>query len=321
MTPTRTGTPTLADIKARLATRLSEYGVAPGAGEVGVLTFAVQRAVTRTFRAHWTGFKLIFTGSVVVLRADVGGGRLWTEGYISTTQPSWVLAFRKEPPKVRGSGGPRPDDKLVSPESIEVALAHRRRLIEAGVIPDEELIRMEDLDDPLDAVDSFFNYTEWYVLRALEAEWDQMGYHPDPSIGWTPDDDAAASFPIDQAIEEGLKKSDIIWLTTRRDRPPIPVWFVYKDSKAFVLSGEQQQVIPDARALRDVHVTTRWKGRDARMAEFDANVRVIAPDQAAEFEQVAGLLMAKRQSMRGTADEILDRWRRDCVILELTPRR
>lgn len=319
MTAAKTATVTLTDIKTRIARRLSEYRVSPGPGEVGVLTFSLQRAVTRTFRAHWTGFKLIFPGSTVVMRADVAGGRLWAEGYISTSQPSWVLAFRKEPPKVRGSGGPRPDDKLSSAESIEVALAHRKRLIEAGLIQDEELIRMEDLDDPLEAVDSFFNYTEWYVLHALDADWDQMGYHPDPSIGWGPEDEAEASFPIDAAIEEGLKKSDIIWLSTGKDRPPIPVWFVYKDGKAYVLSGEPQQVIPDARNLREVHVVTRWKGRDARMAEFDANVRVITADDP-DFGPIAQLLMAKRQSMRGTQDEILDRWRRECVILETTPR-
>jgi hypothetical protein len=319
MAAAKTTTVTITDIKARIARRLSEYRVSPGPGEIGVLTFSLQRAVTRTFRAHWTGFKLIFQGPTVVMRADVGGGRLWTEGYISTSQPSWVLAFRKEPPKVRGSGGPRPDDKLSSPESIEVAIAHRRRLIESGVIQDEELIRMEDLDDPLEALDSFFNYTEWYVLRSLDADWNQMGYHPDPSIGWGPEDEAEASFPIDAAVEEGLKKSDIIWLVTSKDRPPIPVWFVYKDGKAYVLSGEPQQVIPGARDLREVHVITRWKGRDARMAEFGANVRVITADDP-DFGPIAQLLMAKRQSMRGTHEEILDRWRRECVILELTPR-
>jgi hypothetical protein len=153
----------------------------------------------------------------------------------------------------------------------------------------------------------------------LDADWDQMGYQPDPSMGWEAEDETAASFPVDAAVEEGLKKSDIIWLVTSTQRPPIPCWFVYKDGKAFVLSGEPQQVIPGARDLREVHVITRWKGRDARMAEFDASVRVITGDQP-EFEQIASLLMAKRQSMRGTHDEILDRWRRDCVILELTPR-
>ena len=319
MTPTRTGPATTAAIRARIAKRLAEYRVTSGDGEMGVLTFALQRAVTRTFRAHWTGFKLIFTGATVVMRADVSGGGLWTEGYISSTQPSWVLAFRKDPPKVRGSGGPRPDDKLTSQESIEVAIAHRKRLIEAGVIPHEELIRMEDLDDPLEAVDSFFNYTEWYVLRALDADWDQMGYIPDPSVGWGTEDEAEASFPIDAAVEEGLKKSDIIWVTYEKGKPPVPCWFVYKDGKAYVLSGEREQTIPRAASLRDVHVNTRWKGRDAAMAEFDAAVRVIMPEEA-EFEQFAQLLMAKRQSMRGTVDEILDRWRRECVILELTPR-
>src|SRR6202022_568573 len=99
-------------------------------------------------------------------------------------QPSWVLAFRRDPHKDRGSGGPRPDDKLGLEASIEISLAQRHKLIDSGQIPHEELIRMEDFDDPLEAVDEFFNYTAWYVLRAVDAEWDQLGYVPEPTIGW-----------------------------------------------------------------------------------------------------------------------------------------
>jgi hypothetical protein len=311
----------LDEIKDRVARNLSERRIAEGDGETGRLTLVLRKGVTRTFRAHWTGFKLLYPRNTLLLRAELKDGSLWAEGYISTDQPSWVLAFRKTPPKARGSGGPRPDDKFTHQEHVDEALAHRRQMVEGGLIPDEELIRMEDYDDPIEAADGFFNYASFYVLKAVDASWDQFGYSIDPSVAWDRDEQHAAAVPIDAAIDEGLKKSDILWLTpnTAPERP-IPCWFVYREGRAYVLSGERQQVIPDANRVRDAHVVTRWKMRDARLAEFDAAIRQIDARNPKEFEEIAQLLLAKRQSVTGTPEENIGRWMRECVILELTPR-
>ena len=310
----------LDEIRDRIAKNLSERRVGEGPGQLGTVIVAQRRNVTRTFKAHWTGFKIFYPGSCVLLRADLTDASFWSEAYIAAERPCWVLSFRKTPPKARGSGGPRPDDKFTSAQHVDQALEHRRRMIETGLAADEELIRMEDFDDPIEAIDAFFNYTTFYVLKSIEATWDQLGYVPDPSIGWKKDEEAAAALPIDTAIDEGLKKSDIIWLTpnTAPDRP-IPCWFVYKDGRAFVLSGERQQVIPQAHRVRDVHVVTRWKGRDVRLVDFDAGIRQIAGDDP-EFDEIAQLLINKRQSVTGSIDEIIERYRRECVILELIPR-
>lgn len=308
-------------IKDRIARNLSEHRIAQSAGEIGQLTAALRRPVTRTFRAHWTGFKIEYPRDTVLLRADLKDGSYWTEGYISLVQPSWVLVFRAKPAKARGSGGPRPDDKFTHPEAVAGALRDRQQSVDAGLVPDEELIRMEDYDDPVEATDGFFNYASFYMLKSIDASWDQFGFSPDPSIGWKAEDQTAASLPIDEAIDQGLKRSDIIWLTPNTDPTrPLPVWFVYKEGKAFVLSGERQQIVPEARRVRDVHVVTRWKGRDAQLVEFDAAVRQITADQRQEFEEIAQLLLAKRQSVTGTPEENMERWLRECVILELTPR-
>ncbi|MGH2709303.1 MAG: hypothetical protein ACRDJF_03410, partial [Actinomycetota bacterium] len=89
----------------------------------------------------------------------------------------------------------------------------------------------------------------------------------------------------------------------------------------YVLSGEPQQQIPGADQVRDAKVVTRWKGRDARLVEFDASVRPItASTDLARFREIAQLLVSKRQSVTGSIDENLNRWMRECVILELTPR-
>lgn len=316
----RTPTTTVEEIKERIAFNLSEHRVPAGPGRIGGVTIELRKAVTRTFRAHWTGFKILFPESILLLRAHLNDGRFWAEGYISRLRPSWVLAFRKDPPKVRGTGTARPDDVLAHPHAVEVAWSQRRRLVDAGVIPQEELIRMEDFDDPIEAVDEFFNYTSFYVLKAIDASWSDLGYSPDPSVGWDRDQEVVASLPMEAAIDESLKKSDILWITPEGDSRPLPCWFVYRDGKAYVLSGERQQVIPRAARVRNAKVVTRWKGRDARMAEFDAYVRPITAADAGEFDELAEALLAKRQSVTGTPEENLERLRRECVILELTPR-
>ncbi|HKN49467.1 MAG TPA: hypothetical protein VJ010_04500, partial [Actinomycetota bacterium] len=304
----------------RIARRLADYVVPKGPGELGTLSIAQERNITRTFRAHWTGFKLLFPRPTILLSATLTDGTFWSEGYISSSQPSWVLAFRRDPHKDRGSGGPRPDDKLGLEASIEISLAQRHKLIDSGQIPHEELIRMEDFDDPLEAVDEFFNYTAWYVLRAVEAEWDQLGYLPEPSAKWGADEDRLATLPVAPAIEEGLKKSDIIWVTPDTSNLSLPCWFVYRNGKIWVLSAEPQQIVPDARNVREAQVALRWKGRDARLIDFDASVRVIGPENRAEFEEIGALLVAKRQSVSGSVEDIIARWMSAGVILELTPR-
>ena len=310
------------EIRHRVAKRLSEYQVPRGPGELGTLAIAQERNLTRTFKAHWTGFSLLFPLPTVLLSATLNNHTYWSEGYISPDhgQPSWVLAFRRDPPKARGSGGPRPDDKLSDAYSVETSLAQRHKLIDAGQVPHEELIRMEDFDDPLEAVDEFFNYTNWYVLRAIEATWHQLGYVPEASIGWGADEEATAGLPAQPAILEGLKKSDIIWITPDTSKRALPVWFVYRNDKIYVLSAEPQQMVPDAAHVREAQVALRWKGRDARLVDFDSSVRVIGPEDHQEFEEIGALLVGKRQSVQGTVEDIVARWMSQGVILELTPR-
>lgn len=309
------------ELKERVARRLSEYKVIQGEGELGSVTVALARRATRTFRAHWTGFKIFFPNRTLILHALLKDRHFWVEGYISPDQPSWVLAFRDKPHSVRvDSSFPRPDDQVATPQSIEVNQENRRRWLERGIVTEEELIRMEDYDDPIEAVDAFFNYTSLYVLKAVNATWAEMGYIPDPSIGWDEENSVVASLPIDEAIDQGLKKSDIIWLTP--DTAPgksVPCWFVYtKENRLFVLSGERQQVIPDAERVKTVRVVTRWKGRDARLAEFEASVRPIT-GRDEEFKEIGEQLINKRQSARGESEQILARWMRECIILELIP--
>src|SRR5437667_6746354 len=134
------------DVRLHVARNLAEYAVPKGPGELGTLSIALERNLTRTFKAHWTGFKLLFPRPTILLSATLHNGQFWSEGYISPGQPSWVLAFRRDPPKARGSGGPRPDDKLGLRSDVHTSELQSHHLIVSGQMPDKELIRMEDFE-------------------------------------------------------------------------------------------------------------------------------------------------------------------------------
>lgn len=308
-------------LKVHIARRLSEYGIKAGQGSTGTVEISLWPGAERVFRAHWTGYRIAYPNPIIFIRASLNDGTFWSEGYISTDDPSWVLVFRKEPHAVRGTGGARPDDKFASEDAVEIAHNVRHEQVEEGLVPDEEIIRYEDFDLPTDAIDQLFNYTSFY-WNVASTSWEDFGYVTDEDIEWSEQEMPSESPAINEAMEESLKKSDILWLIPDTDplKRPLACWFLYtKEKQIFVLSGEPQQRIPYAANVRTAHVILRWKGRDARMAEFDADVRVITASDKEEFEDIARQLVNKRQSVRDP-DEHVSSWLRDGVILELIPR-
>ena len=320
----KTNKVTMQELKAQIANRITDYSIPPGQGGAGTLEISLVNGAARTFRAHWTGFRITYSKPIILLKATLTDGSFWSEGYISPDQPSWVLAFRKEPHKSRGTGAERPDDKFAAQQSIETSKATRTSQMEAGLVADEEIIRYEDFDSPQEAIDEFFNYTAFYCLRSVNVEWPQMGYVVDSSIDWgNMDAESGPEAPPAALVDEALRKSDILWISVDTDplQKPIPCWFLYtRDKKLFVLSGEPEQRIPYAAQARKAHVVARWRGREAQMVEFDADVRPITAADKQEFEEVGHLLVAKRQSVRAGAADTIASWMRDGVILELTPK-
>ncbi|MGQ0679274.1 MAG: hypothetical protein ACT4OM_06445 [Actinomycetota bacterium] len=313
---------TVQELKQQIANRIADYHVAPGAGPGGTLEISLLDGAARTFRSHWTGFRITYTKPIVQMKATSADGSFWTEGYISPHQPSWVLCFRKTPHAARGTGAERPDDKFAAAQSIETSQGVIKARIAAGEVADEEIIRYEDFDSAEEAVDEFFNYMAFYCLRALNSDWSQLGYVTDRSIDWSDmGPGSATSAPPIALVDEALKKSDILWLTADTDPSrTIPCWFVYtRDKRLLVLSGEPEQRIPYAGQVRRAHLTVRWKGRDASAVEFDAKAQAITAADGAAFDEAAQLLVAKRQSVRAGAAETVAQWMRDGVILELTP--
>jgi hypothetical protein len=132
----------------------------------------------------------------------------------------------------------------------------------------------------------------------------------------------AAVQKLPKETEEGLRKSDVIWVGTRvnGDKRMAPVWFAFKDGKILLLSCRDpdvhEQTVPGVPDAQELVVVTRRKLRDTSLQEFTAAQR---PLEGAEWETAAKMLVDRRRSRVGPPAESLSRWRGKCDIVELTP--
>jgi hypothetical protein len=132
----------------------------------------------------------------------------------------------------------------------------------------------------------------------------------------------AAPDKLDKEIEDGLKKSDVIWVGVEHEGRDvaIPAWFVYRNGKIYVLSSNEpsleEQSVPGLPEAQDLVVITRRKYRDTSQSRFHAAARVL---EGQEWEQAAALLADRRRSRVGPPQDSVKRWRGSCSIAELTP--
>jgi hypothetical protein len=132
----------------------------------------------------------------------------------------------------------------------------------------------------------------------------------------------AAPSKLSKETEEGLKKSDVIWVGTERGgkRRTAPAWFAYRNGRIYLLSkrdpGGEEQSIPGVPEAGELVVITRRKLRDTSLEEFKAAQRRL---EGTEWEDAAKLLVDRRRSRTGPPADAIGRWRGTCDIVELTP--
>jgi hypothetical protein len=148
--------------------------------------------------------------------------------------------------------------------------------------------------------------------------------------------EAPTSLP--KHVEDGLKRSDVIWvgvpngarpmrglLKKRPGRPGpltmVPAWFAYKGGRIYLLSqrehGPEEQTIPGLTDAPEITVVTRRKGRDTSLDEFPAIVRVLT--DGPDYEQALAALADRRRSRVGPPGDSIERWRTTADVAELTP--
>jgi hypothetical protein len=270
------------DEVARNLSRL-ELKRAPAQGAQAPLRISIENNVKRVIQVYWTGFEADIPDECVGLHLEVAEPRIhWAEGYLSPRYRSWVFCFRE-----RGDG-------------------------------EMELAQYGDYATPHDAIENFFNLAEWNVLMPTDLSWANVTYDIADDVPWGPEYAQVAEAAMDAAVQESLKKSTIIWLRWRDNGQlrQMPVWFISDQGKIYVLSGERQQTIPNARNIRQAEVIVRWKGKNARVAELPAAVRVLEPGD--EWDRIAEKIAEKRLNIPGMPEETARRWRDDHDILELT---
>lgn len=125
---------------------------------------------------------------------------------------------------------------------------------------------------------------------------------------------------VGDAAETALKKGSIMWLTIPQPNGSAvtrPAWYVQQGSKLFVIKGEGEQQLPNLEEADEVTVTVKSKDVKAAIAEAPATVAVV-PNDSDEFGRIADLGMGNRLNLPD-GDDAAERWRRDCVLVELTP--
>ncbi|HEX2296061.1 MAG TPA: hypothetical protein VHN37_12205 [Actinomycetota bacterium] len=281
-----TVTDRLAQVKELVARAVSGRGLEQGSGGSATLRIEREDSVRRIVQAYWTPFEASIPGECVSLHLEVAEPSVhWGEAYLTPDYRNWVFFFAE-----------RPDGEI-------------------------QLVHYADFATPAEAVDAFFDKAAWYTLIPTDKSWEDVRYQVSDDLGWSEAETAVEAGSVGPGVQESLKKSTIVWLRWRVPdgaEQTMPVWFLYdnKAQKIYVISGERQQTIPGAERLREVDVIFRWKGKNARIGEVPARVRVIP--HGPEWDEIAEKVAEKRLNIPGLPEDTARRWRDECVLLELT---
>nr|WSW66957.1 hypothetical protein OG461_12560 [Streptomyces sp. NBC_00995] len=118
-------------------------------------------------------------------------------------------------------------------------------------------------------------------------------------------------------VEEATKKSGLIWV--RGTGPARALWHVWHEGAAHLVGdGPGEQPLPAG--LTDgatAEVTVRSKDKGGRIVAWTASVAQLGP-HSEEWEAAVAELKGKRLNAPD-AEQMPERWARECRILTLTP--
>ena len=121
-------------------------------------------------------------------------------------------------------------------------------------------------------------------------------------------------------IEEAMRRTAIAWVAAA-GRPARALWCLPLDGALYVVGGPGEQdvgaLVTADRAIEEATVMLRGD-HGGRIVTWPARVdRVEAGGE--EWGTVAPQLAAKRLNASGSAEALVERWSRECVILRLAP--
>jgi hypothetical protein len=118
-------------------------------------------------------------------------------------------------------------------------------------------------------------------------------------------------------VGEATKKSDLVWLGVDGQPRAYPVWQLWHEGAAYVITGDGEQPAPGLADVDRCTVTVRSKDNGGRVVSWQAAVERLEPGGAAWGEIVPALLAARLNLPDvGTAEQ---RWAKSAVVLRLSP--
>jgi hypothetical protein len=125
-------------------------------------------------------------------------------------------------------------------------------------------------------------------------------------------------------VEEAARRSGLIWVrragaSPDTGPPPRPVWHVWQDGSAYLLTGGIEQPMPEGLDAdgAQAEVIARSRDKGSRLVVWRAAVRPVEVD-CDEWRAVVAALAARRLNSPDGEQAPL-RWARECRLLRLTP--
>jgi hypothetical protein len=123
----------------------------------------------------------------------------------------------------------------------------------------------------------------------------------------------AAPAPL---IDEAMRKAAIAWIAVAGGAAR-GLWCLPLDGALYLVSGPGEQDAPGLAEADEATVTLRGD-HGGRIVSWPARARRVEPG-GEEWTTVAPQLAGKRLNASGSADALVERWARECVITRLAP--
>lgn len=118
-------------------------------------------------------------------------------------------------------------------------------------------------------------------------------------------------------VEELMKKSSLCWLRLPGADRERPIWHVWHDGAAYLVSGGQEQPVPEIGTADTATVIVRTKDTRQRMVAWQARVSTVRPDDE-HWDEVVRVLVPARLNLPDL-DTAAQRWAEESVVSELRP--
>lgn len=118
-------------------------------------------------------------------------------------------------------------------------------------------------------------------------------------------------------VEELMKKSGLCWLRLPGADRDLPVWHIWHEGSAYIVSGPSEQPVPGIEDTDRATVIVRTKDSRQRMAAWLARVTTLHPGDS-HWDEVVRALVAARLNLTDM-NQAAQRWARECVVTRLAP--